>query len=97
MIIQRVFHEVKSGRIGEFLALLKSQPESVLSRATKRTYTASIGPPAHTVCHELEFADLAELDRVWAAWWADPKTPAYMAKYWELVEGGHSEVWELVK
>ena len=95
MIVQRVFHEVKAGHLGEFLALMKSQPESVLSRQTYRTYTAHIGPSSHTVCHELEFGDLAELDQVWAAWSADPETPAYMEKYWSLVEGGHNEVWDL--
>ena len=95
MIVQRVFHQVKQGHLREFLELMKSQPESVLSFATKRTYTASIGVSSHTVSHELEFEDLAELDQTWDAWWASPETPAYMEKYWGLVEGGHSEVWNL--
>ena len=96
MIVQRVFHRVKPGRVGEFLDLMKSQSASALTGPTKRTYTAHIGPSGYTVCHELEFADLAELDQVWAAWWADPETPVYMEKFWALVEGGgHNEVWDL--
>jgi hypothetical protein len=95
MIVQRVFHHVKPGRGGDFLALVASMPASLLRQAAVRTYTASIGRPASTVCHEFEFADLDELDRVWAAWWADPATPNYMAAYWRLVDTQYSEVWYL--
>ena len=95
MIVQRTIHRAKPGHVGDFLELGKSTPNSPLSLATKRTYTASVGVEATTVCHELEFEDLAELDQTWAAWWADPRTPAFMEKYWALVEGGHNEVWNM--
>jgi hypothetical protein len=95
VIVQRIFHAVKQGRVDDFLALMKSNPDSVLNLATKRTYTSYIGR-FNTVCHELEFESLDELDKCWAQWWADPETPAYMEKYHELTErGGSSEVWTL--
>lgn len=95
MIVQRVFNRVKAGRTGEFLALAKSNPDSALSLVTRRTYTPHIGPSVHTICHEAEFESLDEMDKVWATWWADPETPAYMEKFWSLVEDAYSEVWNL--
>ena len=97
MIVQRVTHHVKQGRQAEFLALGKSKPDSVLSQATTRTYLPNIVPDTSVVVHEAEFEDLAELDKTWAAWWADPDTPAYMEEYNELVESAGSEVWTLAE
>ena len=94
MIVQRVTVQVKQGHVREFLALAKSQ-DSVLDRATKRTYTSNISPVHNIVAFELEFEDLGELDKTWAAWGADPDTPAYMEKWNKLVKDSGSEVWNL--
>ena len=94
MIVQRVTVHVKQGRVGEFLALAKSK-DSVLTRATKRTYTPNIAPDNNVVVFEAELEDLAEMDKVWAAWWADPDTPAYMEEWNKLVMGSGSELWNL--
>ena len=95
MIVQRVIHHVKQGRMDEFLALMKSKPDSVLNQATKRTYTSHIVPVMSTVVHEMEYEDLAEMEKTWAAWWADPGTPTYMKEYYKLVKSSGSEVWNL--
>jgi hypothetical protein len=99
MIVQRVFIRVKPGHLGEFWELSnghqKRRPDLPTFRATKRTYSANIGPSGHTVCYEAEFEDLAELSRAWSTWWADPGTPAYMEKLWSLVDDSHNEVWDL--
>ena len=91
MIVQRVTHRVKQGCMDEFLALIKRMQ----TVENKRTYTPNIVPDASVVVNEMEVEDLAELDKAWAAWWADPKTPAYMEEYNKLTEGWGSEVWNL--
>ena len=97
MIVQRVITQVKRGRRADLLALWKSKSESVLSQATKRMYLPNIVPDASVVAAELEFEDLAELEKTWAAWWADPDTPAFMEEYNKLVESVGSEVWTLAE
>ena len=94
MIVQRVTHYVRRGQRREFLALMKSK-DSVLTKATKRTYSPFIAPAGNVVVHEAEFEDLAELDKTWAAWWADTDTPAFMAEYNKLVKNNGSEIWTL--
>lgn len=95
MIVHRMTHHVKQGRIGEFLALMKSNPSPVLIQALRRTYTPYKDPAISTVVHELEFEDSDELDKTWKAWWADPDTPAYMEKVNNLVESASNEYWTL--
>ena len=97
MIVQRVTHHLRQGRQAEFLALMKSKPDSILSQVTKRTYLPNIVPDASVVVHEAEFEDLAELDKIWKAWWADADTPAYMEEYHKLVRSAGSEVWSLAE
>ena len=97
MIVQRVYTKVKAGKLAEYLELMESRPDMILRRVTKRDYTANIGAPIQTVCHEAEFEDLDAMDKVWAEWWADPETPAYMEKFWAVVDDARSEVWNLIE
>ena len=93
MFVQRITHYVKLGCHAEFMALMRSK-DSVLTKATKRTYSPFITPDA-VVVHEAEFEDLAELEKTWAAWWAEPDTPAFMEQYNKLVKNNGSEIWTL--
>jgi hypothetical protein len=43
----------------------------------------------------MEFANFDELEKAWDSWFADPGTPAWMEKYFELTESSHNEVWDL--
>lgn len=54
-----------------------------------------IVPDASVVVTELEFKDVAELEKTWAEYWADPGTPAYMERMSKLTQSAGSEVWTL--
>ena len=95
MIVHRITHYVKQGRVPEFLGLMKSNPDSVLTQLLKRTYTPYKDPETSVVVHELEFEEEAELDKTWKAWWTDPETSAFMEEINNLVKRASNEYWTL--
>jgi hypothetical protein len=97
MILQRLTFHVKPGRMDEVVEMLKAADEVLGSTDISRIYTPNIGQ-FDVVVNDLEFENLAELDALWAEWWSNPETPAFMEKWNELVDaGGGSEVWNLVE
>lgn len=93
MIVQRTTVKVKRGCMQEAVALCKSFDES--GGITCRTYTSRIGRH-DTLVVDHEFESLAEMEKVWAEWRANPDYPAFLEKWLALAErGGYTEIWNL--
>ena len=95
MILQRITFNVKVGCLNKLVELINA----ARAQATKefRIYTSYIAPLDKLV-EEIEFENMAELEKFWADFWANPGTPELMDKFNQLVEtGGTNEVWNVVE
>ena len=60
-----------------------------------RTCTAYAGP-INVLIIEFEFEDIAELDRYWTTWFADPGSATFTETFNKLTKpGGANEIWNL--
>ena len=97
MIVQRIEFRVKIGCWEKILELVKRAKIIVGNPATIRIYTSNIGRFG-ILAEELEFRDLADMDRFWQEWFAKPEVPELMKEWHEVVDAGSvSEVWNLVE
>jgi hypothetical protein len=92
MIVHRLSWNVKPGYMDRFVELLKAE----LARTPQfksRIYTSTFG--TGDICaEEIEFENLAELDKFWSEWFAKPETAEFYKKFDEYREpGGENTLW----
>ena len=96
MIVWRNFSVIQKGKMQEAVALWKEIAESAKPKYVVRIATNGIGTPRSTVCVEIEYESLAEMERQQAEWGRTPAGQAFGKKWDELtVFGGHTEIWNL--
>ena len=95
MIVGRVSARVKFGRMEEAVALVKAEWQRYPLPHATRIYTSNLGP-TDTLVLEFEFESMAEYEKFFAGWGADPGTAVYAQGVGELLDpGGTSEIWDL--
>ncbi len=94
MIVERTTWKVKAGCTDQAIALLKSE-FAQWKGYTWRMYTPYIGK-YNEVAYEFEYQSLAEYEKLWQDWYANPATAEFQNKWHELVErDGETEIWYL--
>ena len=103
MIVERSAVTVKPGHGRDEVAdlvlseIVAQKERGNYSRPFRLYIPKFSGQPGNVLVLEWEFEDLAEHAEMWAEWWALPTTPAYLAKWAELVEpGAVSEIWNVM-
>lgn len=92
IVVNRRTFIAKQGCFNEAISLLKSFSRADL---TYRFYRPRYAPFS-TIAFEVEFASVAEMDRVWDEWSASPEAATFMSRWVEITEpGGTNEVWTL--
>jgi hypothetical protein len=97
MLVNRRTIRVKPGRTEELVALVKAEQVVDTERAsvisTLRVYTPIFGQ-FDQVIFEWDYKSLADYEKQWAEWEAQPTTAGFMSKWLELVEPGMTnEMW----
>lgn len=98
MIVQRFTWKVKKGCTEAYVDFFKAAITNTDPQPKKwRIYTPNIGEFDRAAC-EVEFENLAELEKVWSIWSNQPGTAEFYKKFDELTEtGGGIEIWDLVE
>jgi hypothetical protein len=94
MIVYRCEFVVKLGKSNEACEMYKSAREQWGTES--RILYQRFGP-GHLIAMEWEFENLAEYEKWWAEFGADPANVEPMAKMGDVIENWHSqEVWEVI-
>ena len=101
MIVERLFHHPTPGpgRYSEFQELLKEEIQRVSSPHLHAVhlYADDIGCSA-PFAQDLEFDSLAQRDKFWEGYFADPEGRAFRKKYFGLIDRYNtSEIWNIVE
>jgi hypothetical protein len=97
MVMNRRTFIVKRGRMQEAIALLKEEVQRSPNAQRTRIYVPEVAP-FDVICAEGDFESLAEYERYWADYFAQPQTTAFLERWFELTEtGGTNELWELAE
>ena len=97
MIVHRATIKVKVGCMDKIVELTKAEFARSGDAHKWRLYTFKLGS-YDILAYEVEFEDLAELDKFWTTWYATPEAAEYFKKIVGLREaGGGEEVWNLVE
>ena len=91
MIVRRSFHPVIPGKMKEAIAFLKD----LNAPRPLRVYTSQIGEAFGTLCLEIEYESLADLETFSAEWNATPEAAAFWEKWYQFTKpgSGHAEIW----
>lgn len=96
MIAQRLTFVVKAGKWDEAVELLKTGADHLDNVPTSRVYGSHFGP-RDTLVLEVEFENMAELERWWAKYSAAPESAAVNEGWIQLrAPGGTNEIWDLL-
>ena len=97
MVVQRHYMRLKrDADIEEVLKIAREVANLFAHPGKIRYYSANIGPPANTFVWEIEFENLAEQERFWAAWLETEEVPPLLEKWYKVVEEDiKSELWYL--
>ncbi|MCE7980079.1 MAG: hypothetical protein DYG89_02710 [Caldilinea sp. CFX5] len=80
---------VKHDYLDEAITMLKEGSVGFNARVYRSHYG-----PLHTVAFEIEFADMAELEARWNAWFVTPEGAAFTKRWHAITEpGGQNEIW----
>ena len=100
MIVNHRTLNVKPGRTQEAVELITAEIAADRERGYSgavRIYTPSIGR-FDQLAVEWEYEDLAEYEKGWAEWRAQPTTAEFMKKWLQLTKGGGiNEIWDLAE
>jgi len=87
MVMNRFTRIIKKGHFDQAVALVKSEIERFRAPQAIRLYSG-FAAPIDTLVMEFEFENLAELDKHWADWYADPESQNFRDKFDEITETG---------
>ena len=95
MIVEKRVYRPKQRSQEALVEMIKEGHTMLDFPLTFRIYTPDIAPWG-AIVHEIEFKDLAEREEFWEEWFASEKAPAFIERWFELVEnGGKGEIWNL--
>jgi hypothetical protein len=96
MIVQRVTHHIKPGRMDEAAELLMAEKAKLGHLLTAgRVYTPNIAA-INVLVNDLVFEGFAELHKFWEDWGSRPETAEFWEKWNDLTDvGGTNEIWNL--
>jgi len=99
VIVWRVTYQAKIGRTRELAELLKSTKSALPDPSAMRIYTSHpAGAPVYNVVMDIEFENIAALERYIKEWFAKPENLEAFRKMESLQEpGGASTIWNLVE
>ena len=93
MIVERMTVYSRTGQSAELVELLKAERKR--NGGSYRICSCQYGP-RNAIVVEWEAEDVAERQKAWADWNAQPEAAAFSEKWVELVEsGGTSEIWKV--
>ena len=96
MIVQRMIVKVKTGSQDSVVELLKAARAGLDDPSSMRILTSEIGVPRHTVVYELTVESVEENRRRWTEWENRAETPAFMEKWFQVVEDWNDEYYNVV-
>jgi len=95
MIVNRMTHVVKRGRMDEAVALIKELGEKRGEQG--RIFVCQYGA-TNRLAIELEAESLAELEKGWTEWLASPEAAPFYEKWYDLTETDvTNEIWRVVE
>lgn len=101
MFIDRRVFKIKVGRLPEALALANAERARTYQQysdiGTFRYMVGLVGD-FDTLVFESEWQSLADWERYWQAWGADPESAAFLQKIGAMMEsGGKNQLWTVVE
>ncbi len=101
MFIDRRVFKIKVGRMQEALALAKAEHVRIhqtYSDLGTFRYLVGLVADFDTLVFESEWKSLADWERYWQKWGADPESMAFLQKIGATLEsGGGNQLWSVVE
>ena len=98
VVVEVDTHLVKLAELEELVKSVEPElrrfkpPAGTPSYRSWKTFTA----PGSRLVNMVEWDSLAEAEKWWAAWWADPGSKPHIERWYRaVVPGGSSEYWDL--
>ena len=101
MFIDRRVFRVKVGRMQEMLAIANAErvrSQQKYSNAGEFRYMVGLVADFDVFVFESKWNSLADWEKYWQEWGADPESAAFLEKIWETMEsGGEHQLWQIVE